>query len=76
MLQNLKLYSWSNSSKQIVKLTPYCYQMHYLTSIDKVFQLRNALRNISDHSKKCIFLFDWVSQIRFIFWREALRLFP
>jgi len=50
--------------------------MHHLTNIDTVFLLRNAFLNISGHSKKYIFLFDQVSQIRFKSWREALRLFP
>jgi len=40
--------------------------MHNLTNIDTVSQLKNAFRNISGHSKEFIFLFDQVSQIRFI----------
>jgi len=50
--------------------------MHNLTNIDTVYQLKNAFRNISGYSKKSIFLFDQVSQIRFIIWRQDLRLFP
>jgi len=47
----LKIYYWPNSSKYIVKQTPYCYKIHNLTIIDTVCQLRNSFRNISGHSK-------------------------
>jgi hypothetical protein len=50
--------------------------MHNFTCNDKVLQLRKALRYISEYSKKWIFLFGWMSQIRFIIWRKALWLFP
>ena len=51
--------------------------MHNLKRFDKAFQLRNAFRNISGHSTNAFaYLTGFNSQIRFIIWWKAIRLYP